>query len=215
VYAAIVGAALRLVCTRGGNVHARNASQDVRHAVATAGERPPIPPDCPTPLAHLLRECWHPLPEHRPSAASVLQKISQMGVRSKFLELREKRHREEKERRAASQMESARRDRSLPLSRALFLGRSLSLPPPSLARSRSLSLSFFLSLARSPPLCLARSPSLSLSLSLAQSLAHSPARTLSLAHSRSLSLAFCAYVLCCAARMCLCVRAHAYNARIL
>ena len=88
-----------------------NLRQDVRHAVATAGERPPIPPDCPAPLASLLRECWHPLPEHRPSASSVLQKISQMGVKSKFLELREKRHREEKERRAAAHVESSRRAR--------------------------------------------------------------------------------------------------------
>jgi hypothetical protein len=88
-----------------------NLRQDVRHAVATAGERPPIPPDCPAPLASLLRECWHPLPEHRPSASSVLLKISQMGVKSKFLELREKRHREEKERRAAAHVESSRRAR--------------------------------------------------------------------------------------------------------
>jgi hypothetical protein len=46
-----------------------------------------------------------------PSASSVLLKISQMGVKSKFLELREKRHREEKERRAAAHVESSRRDR--------------------------------------------------------------------------------------------------------
>jgi len=84
--------------------------QDVRHAVASAGERPPIPPDCPPALAQVLRDCWQPLPENRPSASSVLNKISQMGVRSKFLELRENRHREEKARRAAHQVEAARRD---------------------------------------------------------------------------------------------------------
>jgi hypothetical protein len=35
--------------------------QEVRHAVATAGQRPTIPADCPTALAHLMRECWHPV----------------------------------------------------------------------------------------------------------------------------------------------------------
>ena len=70
--------------------------QDVRHAVATAGERPPIPPDCPPALAQLLRDCWHALAEQRPSAAQVLHRIGAMGVRSRFLELREKRHREVK-----------------------------------------------------------------------------------------------------------------------
>ena len=39
--------------------------EDVRHAVATAGERPPIPADCPASFAQLLRDCWHPIPECR------------------------------------------------------------------------------------------------------------------------------------------------------
>lgn len=42
----------------------------------------------------------------RPSASEVLNRIAAMGVRSKFLELRERRHKEEKEKR------DARADRS-------------------------------------------------------------------------------------------------------
>uniref|UniRef100_A0A0C3SMI5 Protein kinase domain-containing protein n=1 Tax=Guillardia theta (strain CCMP2712) TaxID=905079 RepID=A0A0C3SMI5_GUITC len=55
--------------------------QDVRQAVAHLGERPPIPADTPLQLADLLRDCWHMDPEQRPSAAAVLQRIAQMGVR--------------------------------------------------------------------------------------------------------------------------------------
>ena len=92
------------------------------------------------------------------------------------------------------------------------------LPPPALSRlCLSLSLARALSLSRSFSLSLVRPPFVLLDLPLSRSVARSLSRahSLSLAHSRSLSLAFCAYVLCCAARMCLCVRAHAYNARIL
>ncbi|KAJ1471623.1 kinase-like domain-containing protein, partial [Baffinella frigidus] len=55
--------------------------QDVRHAVATAGERPAIPAGTAPALSQLLQDCWHPLPESRPAAAVVLNRIAGMGVR--------------------------------------------------------------------------------------------------------------------------------------
>ena len=39
------------------------------------------------------------MPEKRPSAADVLERIEKMGVKSRFIELRESRQREERERR--------------------------------------------------------------------------------------------------------------------
>jgi hypothetical protein len=102
--------------------------QDVRHAVATAGERPPIPAHTPQGIRELLQDCWHPQPEHRPAAADVLSRIAALGVRSKFLEMRERRHREEKERRAA-QAEQKQMGLNRELSRELSRDFSRELPP--------------------------------------------------------------------------------------
>eukprot|EP00291_Cryptomonas_curvata_P001308 CAMPEP_0172198500 /NCGR_PEP_ID=MMETSP1050-20130122/28125_1 /TAXON_ID=233186 /ORGANISM="Cryptomonas curvata, Strain CCAP979/52" /LENGTH=1002 /DNA_ID=CAMNT_0012875335 /DNA_START=44 /DNA_END=3055 /DNA_ORIENTATION=- len=70
--------------------------QDVRHAVACAGERPPTPPNTPLPLAELITDCWHADPEERPSATEILARISEMGVRSKFQDIRSSRIRWDK-----------------------------------------------------------------------------------------------------------------------
>jgi hypothetical protein len=40
---------------------------------ATTGKRPPITENCPTKLAQLMEQCWHPDPQERPSFASILQ----------------------------------------------------------------------------------------------------------------------------------------------
>mmetsp|Transcript_49517 Transcript_49517/g.116728 ORF Transcript_49517/g.116728 Transcript_49517/m.116728 type:complete len:764 (+) Transcript_49517:206-2497(+) len=74
---------------------------DVRHAVATAGARPEIPPDTAPELVELLTACWDPAPGRRPSASELLVRIEKLGVRSKFVEMREQRSREDKERREA------------------------------------------------------------------------------------------------------------------
>ena len=46
----------------------------------------------------LLCECWQQLPEKRLSAFEVLSRLEHMGVKSRFVELRESRQREERER---------------------------------------------------------------------------------------------------------------------
>jgi hypothetical protein len=49
-------------------------------AVARRGERPPIPPKAPAGLRTLMGQCWHAVPECRPTFAQVCLKLAQKHV---------------------------------------------------------------------------------------------------------------------------------------
>jgi serine/threonine protein kinase len=49
-------------------------------SMVAAGKRPDIPDDVPAEFATLIRACWHPAPERRPSIASVVRKFEKRGL---------------------------------------------------------------------------------------------------------------------------------------
>jgi len=111
--------------------------QDVRNAVAHLGKRPPLPPNLPHELSSLMMDCWDALPEKRPAAAQVLARMEHMGVKSRFVEMREDRQREERERKEQkAHGTSATREPSASPSNTPFTPVPITPTQPPLSRER-------------------------------------------------------------------------------
>jgi len=65
------------------------------------GQRPPIPSDCSESLAKLIRECWNGYPQHRPTAAEVVERLEGIGKELLICESEGERERERVQRAVA------------------------------------------------------------------------------------------------------------------